>query len=132
MTVRAAVLAVKRNCKCSSNALRCGRKSGEYIAEDPRPGGGEADGEWEVGSLVGGVPDIQELGPPAPVADYCFSYTSVTFMGLPSASVPLAFMVMVLPSFETTSRPVAWYLLVLFFVSYVKVPELTCLREMES
>jgi len=50
------------------------------------------------------------------VSGYCLSQTIVALYALPSAFVPLMVLVVVLPSFETTLRPVTLYFPSFFFV----------------
>ena len=52
---------------------------------------------------------------------YCLSKTFVEASGLPSALVPLAVCVSVLPSLEMTFFPVTWYFPPVFFTSQLVV-----------
>src|ERR1035438_8124207 len=57
---------------------------------------------------------------------------AVPLIGLPSASVPLVVVVIVLPSFDMTVRPAEWYFPPVFFTSTVKVLAFICFMEMVS
>src|SRR3954453_19264250 len=58
---------------------------------------------------------------------HCLSKTNVELNGFPSPFVPFVVVVIVLPSLETTVRPVALYCPPVFFRVSVKVLAFSCL-----